>query len=152
KTIRAEESFLNSRVRREVFELIAEARTSSMGKEASERERIAANLEAEAQSRGLDDDVDLGFTAAISDLRQTVRGRSDTQKVDPNRTALINWDPDPAWRPTFYQMEVKNFSATEESVSPAEAPAIQTVTHGPFVLPFAVAPSPGRTLTVLFQG
>lgn len=143
---------LDRRCRREVFAAITEARVAARAEGSAERASRADALEALASERGLTGDVDLGIAAAVSDLRGTVRGRIDPKKIQPHRTALVNWDDDPTWRPTFYRLPVIDHrDSFTLDPAPAEA-AIHTVDIGPFVLPVALQPDPGRILTVLFQG
>src|SRR5699024_6163440 len=90
--------------RREMFDLLTAARDTARDSTAHARRITARDLLAEARARGLGGDVDLGVTAAVTDLRQTIRGRVDPKKVPPHRTALITWDEDPSWTPTFLAM------------------------------------------------
>lgn len=143
---------LDASNRQQIFDLLTDARNSGRNSTTDERRAAARNLLAEARARGLEGDVDLGVTAAITDLRQKVRGRVDPKKVEPHRTALINWDGEPGWRPTFYPMPlVHHGSALTFDERPSET-QILTVNSGPLVLPLALAPDPGEVLTVLFHG
>src|SRR5699024_1923685 len=118
----------------------------------ADKDTAARELATEARARGLTGDVDLGVTAAISDLRRTVRGRRDPKKIEPHRTALVNWDNDPEWRPTFYPMPVVHHGAGLVLETRPQETAIHTVDCGALVLPLALDPAPGDVLTVLFQG
>jgi len=138
--------------RREMFDLLTAARDTARDSTAHARRITARDLLAEARARGLDGDVDLGVTAAVTDLRQTIRGRVDPKKVQPHRTALINWDEDPSWKPTFYPMPlVHHGSGLVFDERPQES-QILTVNCRPLVLPLALSPEPGEVLTVLFHG
>lgn len=143
---------LDSRSRGEVFALLTEARATARISSTQDRGIRAREILAEARSRGLGGDIDLGATAAASDLRQTIRGRVDPKASQPHRTALVNWDDDPRWRPTFYPMFARHHGAEFTlDVRPREA-QIHTVDCGPLTLPLAIDPAAGDVLTVLFQG
>lgn len=138
--------------RRDVFTLLSEVRASARDSTVHARGVRAREILAEARAKGLDGDIDLGVAAAVSDLRQTVRGRVDPKKIQSHRTALINWDQDPRWRPTFYPMSVHHHGA-DFSLAPGSHEAqIHTVDCGPLALPLAIQPAAGDVLTVLFQG
>src|SRR5699024_1423848 len=137
--------------RREMFALLTEVRASARTATVHERSVRAREVLAEARAKGLDGDIDLGATAAATDLRKTVRGRVDPKKIQPHRTALVNWDDDPRWRPTFYSMPVRHHGS-ELALEPVpQEPQIHTLDCGPLALPLAVHPAPGDVLTVLFQ-
>lgn len=143
---------LDPTVRTEVFTLIAEARRTAQGASAAERRQAAGVLAVQARDLGLDQENDLGTIAAMTDLRQVVRGRIDPAQVQPHRTALHNWSQDTRWRPTHYPLPVQNHG---EEVTFAKRPrqaAIHTLDVGPLVLPMALQPDRGDALTVLFQG
>ena len=113
---------------------------------------MASEILAQARSWGLDGDIDLGATAAATDLRQTVRGREDPKKIQPHRTALVNWDGDRRWRPTYYPMPMQHHGTTFSLESPPRDTRIHTLDCGPLTLPIAIQPTRGDVLTVLFQG
>lgn len=148
--------------RREVFERIAGARAEAWSAAAGggasaearseERLRLARDLLDAGRSRGLVGDVDLGITAAVADLRGTIRGRVNPRKVQPHRTALVNWERDDSWRPTFYPLPVRHHGDRFSLGTRPETAAIHTLAVGPLVLPMALHPSPGRVLTVLLHG
>ena len=96
--------------------------------------------------------MDLGITAASADLRSTVRGRVNPRKVQPHRTALVNWERDPDWKPTFYPFPVVHHGNRFALEGRPESAAIHTVDVGPLVLPMALQPAPGPVLTVLLHG
>lgn len=138
--------------RQEMFRLLTAARDAAPGASAGERRTAARELLGEARARGLDGDVDLGVSAAVTDLQQTIRGRVDPKKIQPHRTALVNWNDDPSWKPTFYPMPlVHHGSGLVFDERPQEA-QILTVNCRPLVLPLALSPEPGDVLTVLFHG
>lgn len=138
--------------RREVFELLSSVREAARAATPHARSMTARQLLREARERDLDGDIDLGMTAAVSDLRQTVRGRVDPQKIQPHRTALVNWGNDSRWRPTFYPMPVVHHGPTFALSSRPRTAQIHTVDCGPLVLPMALDPTRGNILTVLFHG
>lgn len=143
---------LDTQSRNQVFALLETARQQGHQQSAQSRSEVADQLLDEAQERGLTDEIDLGITAAVTDLRQTERGRRNPKLVEPHRTALVNWDGDSKWRPTVYPLPLEHhgtrFSTSER---PADA-GIHTLEAGPLLLPFALDPRAGDTLTVLFQG
>lgn len=143
---------LDPAVRREVFTLIAEARRSAQGASAAERRQAAGVLGVEARDRGMDQENDLGIIAAMTDLRQVVRGRIDPAQVQPHRTALHNWSQDTRWRPTHYPLPVQNQGEDFTLPKRPRHAAIHTLDVGPLVLPMALQPDRGEVLTVLFQG
>jgi len=138
--------------RREVFDLLAEVRVTARESTVHSRGLRAREVLAAARAKGLDGDIDLGTTAAVSDLRQTVRGRVDPKKVQPHRTALVNWTDDPRWRPTFYPMPVQHHGGEFTLTARPREAQIHTVDCGPLTLPLAIDPTAGDVLTVLFQG
>lgn len=145
-------AYLDAEVRREIFGLVTEARRAAYGASVAERRQSAGVLGEAARARGLDQEADLGVLAAMTDLRQVVRGRIDPAKIQSQRTALQNWSQDAHWRPTHYPLPVQNHGAEFSLPSRPRAAAIHTVDVGPLVLPFALQPDRGDILTVLFQG
>ncbi|MFC7457053.1 heparinase II/III family protein [Brachybacterium sp. GCM10030267] len=151
-TVSGRAHHLDPRSRGEVFRLLTEARRSATEMPPARRAELAADLQKEALERGLTGDIDLGVTAAVTDLQQTVRGRVDPKKIEPHRTALVNWSSDSLWRPTFYPMPLLHHAETFRLTERPTEAEIHTVQLGPQVLPLALDPAPGSTLTVLFQG
>ena len=143
---------LDTQSRSQVFDLLAAARQQGHQQSTQSRSETAGQLLNEAQVRGLTDDVDLGITAAVTDLRQVERGRRNPKLVEPHRTALVNWDSDPTWRPTVYPMPLRHHRARFTSPKRPSEAEIHTLEAGPLLLPFALDPRAGDTLTVLFQG
>src|SRR5699024_735132 len=143
---------LDPAVRREIFALIRETRRSAPGATVAERRQAAEALDVEARERGLDQENDLGVIAAMTDLRQVVRGRIDPSHVQRHRTALQNWSQDSRWRPTHYPLPVQNHEEQFLFERKPRHAAIHTIDVGPLVLPMALQPDRGDILTVLFQG
>ena len=148
----ARPAHLDPATRQEIFGLIAEARRAAYGASEAERRQSAGVLGEAARAHGLTQDVDLGVLAAMTDLRQVVRGRIDPAKIQPQRTSLLNWAQDSRWRPTHYPLPVQNHGTEFSLSSRPRAAAIHTVDVGPLVLPIALQPEQGDVLTVLFQG
>lgn len=144
--------YLDRTSRSEVFNLLEDVRSMELGAAPERRSSRAQELRAAAAERGLDDGIDLGLGAGITDLLQVVTPRGSAKISQPGRTALVNWTSDPSWRPTAYSLPVvSHASRLLFQDRPSEA-AIHTVTAGPLLLPLALAPAPGDTLTVLFHG
>jgi len=140
--------------RSQVFEALEAARAEGWSSTAEGRSALAAHLDEERSRRGLNGSIDLGLQAGITDLLGIERGRDNPKLVEPERTALINWDDSSRWRPTFYPLGLRSHrSALKLAPSALTAnPAIHTVQAGPLTLPFAIDPRQGDVLTVLFQG
>lgn len=140
--------------RSRVFEALEAARGKGWSSTLEQRKELAASL-AETRSRqGLEGSIDLGLQAGITDLIGIERGRANPKLVEPERTALVNWDGSPRWRPTFYPLDVRTHRSAQKLAPSAMTAksAIHTVQIGPLTLPFAVDPRQGDVLTVLFQG
>src|SRR5699024_4137805 len=82
----------------------------------------------------------------------TERGKRNPKLVEPRRTGLVNWDDDREWRPTFYAMPVRHHQDRFSAENRPSEQGIHTLEAGPLLLPFAIDPLAGDTLTVLFQG
>lgn len=143
---------LDSSSRTEVFDLLEDRRNQGFHSSPDRRSEIAFDLQHEAITRGLVDDIDLGLGAGIADLSQAIPNRENTKLISPHRSALVNWDNKPDWYPTFYSMPVLSHDRHFSPNLGISGASIQTVPAGPLTLPFAVVPATGDTLTVLFQG
>lgn len=143
---------LDHTVRERVFALLAEKRQGAQEATDSTRRQTAGVLAAEARRIGLGREIDLGVDAALTDLTQTVRGRIDPAKVQPQRTALVNWSEDRRWRPTHYPLPLHHHGQTFDPSTTLRDPTIHTLDLGPLILPVAIQPDRGDVLTVLFQG
>src|SRR5699024_1997810 len=128
------------------------ARRAAYGASGAYRRLSDGVLGEAARAHWLTQDVVLGVLAAMTDLRQVVRGRSDPAKIQPQRTSLLNWAQDSRWRPTHYPLPVQNHGTEFSLPSRPRAAAIHTVDVGPLVLPIALQPEQGDVLTVLLQG
>ncbi|ATG50897.1 hypothetical protein CFK38_04660 [Brachybacterium vulturis] len=138
--------------RREVFEKLEASRLEAWDAPVTRREELANELNEEQLRKGLHEPVDLGLAAGIADLRSLERGHSNPKLIEPKRTSLVNWDGVSDWRPTFYPLPVVSHrNSGSINIAPA-GPAIHSIIEGPFVVPFAIDPRAGTTLTVLFQG
>lgn len=143
---------LDPATRREVFALLTSLRGEARGSTPHARSISARKLLAEAKGRGLEGDVDLGVNALVTDLRQTVRGRVDPRMIQPHRTALVNWDGMPRWRPTSYPLRAVHHGSALSLEKRPRGASIHTVDCGPLELAMALDPARGRWLTVLFHG
>lgn len=138
--------------RRDIFKSVIEARDAGAMTDHAGRQAIAGELLVKFEQSGIDEYVDLGTLSCIGDLKGQVRGKDDPKVIDPQRTALINWDDSESWRPTFYDLPVVTHLNGLNSSALAKGPAIHTVPTGPLMTAFALDPAPGSTLTVLFHG
>ncbi|MGP5090392.1 heparinase II/III family protein [Brachybacterium tyrofermentans] len=135
-----------------LFDVVAAAREEAWEAPAARREQLAEQIRSEATARGLGPDLDLGTSAAIHDLRGTIVGKGEQKLVQSSRTALIDWDAQGDWRPTGYPFPVRSHRHRLALPGGPGERALHTVTVGPLVLPLALDPAPGDTLTVLFHG
>lgn len=138
--------------RTEVFDLLESARSLEPGTSTGLRSARAEELRTEAAARGLDEGIDLGLDAGITDLLQVTAERGASTISRPQRTALVNWTGDEGWRPTAYPLPIVNHAPALSFTERPHHAAIHTVPAGPLLLPFALDPAQGDTLTVLFQG
>ncbi|WP_106507700.1 heparinase II/III domain-containing protein [Brachybacterium timonense] len=137
--------------RAKVFASIEAARDAARGAAADMRRQLAVSLRDEAHRLGLGPSRDCGVTAALSDLTGAMRGKDNPRRIDAHRTALINWEGDSSWRPTFYPLPVVSHDGLPASLP--STPALHTIPVGPLVLPFGLDPAPrGKVLSVLFHG
>lgn len=138
--------------RTEVFDLLESARELRPDTAVERRVEIAEHLQVEAQARGLNEGIDLGIDAGVADLLQVVAERGGSTISRPQRTALVNWDGDQTWRPTAYPLPIVSHTSRLSFTERPTRTAIHTVAAGPLLLPLALDPADGETLTVLFQG
>ncbi|WP_193105892.1 heparinase II/III family protein [Brachybacterium sp. FME24] len=138
--------------RSEVFDLLESARCLGVDATAEARSAKAQELHEQAAARGFDDDIDLGIAAGITDLLPETTNHRGASGTRQQRTALVNWSGDESWRPTSYPLPVVSHHQGFTLPRRPEQTAIHTVAAGPLILPFALDPSEGETLTVLFQG
>lgn len=143
---------LDRKSRSEVFDLLEAARDLRPDSPSSGRQAHADSLGREAHERGLVDDIDLGITAGITDLLQIVTRRGGSEVARPHRTALTNWAQVDDWQPTSYALPVVNHAQHAIFTQRPTRSAVHTVSAGALLLPFALDPTDGETLTVLFQG
>ncbi|MFC7465341.1 heparinase II/III family protein [Brachybacterium sp. GCM10030252] len=137
--------------RRELLELITEARRAGWEATPGGRwDRANALLQRTAEL-GFTPDVDLGVRACAADLLVTSRS-AHSKDVPRHRTGLVNWDGVASWRPTFYPLPVAGHAGTPDLADHLDEPKIHTRDAGPLALPFALDPADGDTLTVLFHG
>lgn len=148
----ASESELSPQARRTVLAAVAAARAAGSDHGRARRQELATELLQIAHDTGVTDDIDLGVRACVTDLRGEIRGKQDPKIIDPHRTALANWDGSTDWFPTFYDMPVVTSQQAGHASARPDRPSIRTTTAGPLLVPFAVDPAPGTTLTVLFHG
>lgn len=142
---------LDHEKRRELLDLVAETRSASWSATPLERGDLANTLLAKATELGFAADLDLGARACASDIRITPRS-SDPKEVPRHRSGLVNWEGAEAWRPTFYNLPLTSHLGAPDLADRLSAPMIHTRDAGPLVIPFALDPAAGETLTVLFHG
>lgn len=137
--------------RQELLELIAETRRASWEATPVLRADLANSLLVKGTELGFVPDLDLGTRACAADVSMTPR-TGELKEVPRHRSGHVNWDGAAAWRPTFYNLALASHPGTPDLTGLLSAPMIHTRDAGPLVLPFALDPAAGETLTVLFHG
>lgn len=147
----ARPSHLVKEKRRELLELVAETRGAGWAATPVERRDYAKSLLEKATELGFTPDLDLGARACAADVLTAARAE-DPKEAPRHRSGLVNWDGAKAWRPTFYDLALASHPKSPDLASHLTAPMIHTRDAGPLVVPFALDPAAGETLTVLFHG
>lgn len=144
-------SHLVAEKRRELLSLISDTRRAGWTATPLERGGLADSLLERSADLGFAPDLDLGASACASDVLATPRS-GDSKSVPRHRSGLVNWEGAGAWRPTFYNLPLTSHPATPDLAGRLAAPMIHTRDAGPLIVPFALDPAAGETLTVLFHG
>lgn len=140
-----------SRSQREtIISTIRSARSSGRNLSQLERRDLAKDLESELMPFFEGAEFDLGLDACLRDLRMDTTRRSPD--LSTTRAALINWDQDPAWRPTYYNAPLWTHFGGWNSDAPLNFTGLHSVDLGSLVLPTILELHPGTVLTVMFHG
>lgn len=140
-------------VRASVLEAIA--RNREAGSQASgraTRAALAERLRAVRANHGLDERIDLGIEAAVSDLQETLRHPATPREVQKDRAALVNWSGRADFRASTLRLPGIALCGADAVVPSLSEETLLAYTLGSIVLPAAVHPADGDTLTVLFHG
>ncbi len=143
----------DAEVRADVFASLATMRDTAL--RASGRATRAALAEQARNLRSshkIDARVDLGIEATVADLLELQRGATAPREVQKERNALVNWSGRSEFRATAAKLPGISLWGADAQVPTIEQETLLAYTVGSMVLPAAVAPAEGDTLTVLFHG